>query len=77
MYVQGASLRGRPTPPATLAQGEKVHQIANWRLDNAKNPAAMLQEKTARTLHALRVADVVRTIPQVGYLFSYFDMLHS
>ena len=35
--------------------------IANWRLDNDKSPAAMLQEKTARTPHTLRVADVVRT----------------
>ena len=26
-YVQGASLRGRHTPPATLAQEGKVHQI--------------------------------------------------
>ena len=25
--VQGASLRGRPTPPATLPQKGKVHQI--------------------------------------------------
>ena len=25
--VQGASLRGRPTPPATLAQEGKVHEI--------------------------------------------------
>ena len=25
--LQGASLRGRPTPPATLAQEGKVHQI--------------------------------------------------
>ena len=24
--IQGASLRGRPTPPATLAQEDKVHQ---------------------------------------------------
>ena len=30
--------------------------VANWRLDNAKSPAAMLQEKTARTPHTLRVA---------------------
>ena len=51
--------------------------VANWRLDNAKSPAAMLQEKTARTPHTLRVADVVRTyIPQVGYLFSSFDLLY-
>ena len=26
-YVQGASLRGRPTPPAMLALEEKVHRI--------------------------------------------------
>ena len=25
--LQGASLRARPTPPATLAQGETVHQV--------------------------------------------------
>ena len=30
--------------------------VANWRLDNTKSPAAMLQEKTARTPHPLRVA---------------------
>ena len=35
--------------------------VANWRLDNAKGPAAMLQEKNARKPHTLRVADVVRT----------------
>ena len=50
--------------------------VATWRLDNAKSPAAMLQGKTARTPHTLRVAGVfaryarshaVRTyIPQVG-----------
>ena len=41
-------------------------------------PAAMLQEKTARALHTLRVADVVRTYArtQIGYLFSSFDMLY-
>ena len=27
IYIQGAPLRGRPTPPATLAQAGKVHQI--------------------------------------------------
>ena len=48
--------------------------VANRRFDNAKSPAAMLQEKNARTPHTLRIADVVRTcIPQVGYLFSYFN----
>ena len=46
--------------------------VANRRLGNAKSPAATLQEKTAatpaRTLHTLRVADVLRTyLPQVGY----------
>ena len=100
-YTQGASLRGRPTPPATLAhEGKKYIKLceankdprlnlvflmivtANRRLDNAKSPAAILQEKTAptpaRTPHTLRVADVVRTyIPQVGYYdsVSSFDML--
>ena len=80
MYgVQGAALRGRPTPAATLAKEDEVHQILqsgqrsmieysvlilNWRLDNAKSPAAMLQEKNARTPHTLRVADVVRTYPR-------------
>ena len=45
--------------------------VAHWRLDNAKSPVAMLQEKTARKPHTARVADVVRTyIPQVGYLVS-------
>ena len=29
--------------------------LANWRHDNAKSPAAMLQEKTARTPHTLCV----------------------
>ena len=74
MRVQGAPVRGWPTPPATLAQEEKVHQImrsgqrsmiecgfftmivvANWRLDNTKSPATMLQGKTARTPHTLCV----------------------
>ena len=60
--------------------------VANWRLDNAKSPAAMIQEKTARTPHTLCVAGgsaryprshAVRTyIPQVGHLFSSFDMLY-
>ena len=60
--------------------------VAHWRLGNARSPAAMLQEKTARTPHTLRVAGgsaryarshAVRThIPQVGYLFSSFDMLY-
>ena len=50
--------------------------VSNWRLDNTKSPAAMLQEKTARTPHTLRVAGgsaryarshAVRAyIPQVG-----------
>ena len=65
MYVQGASLRGRPTPPARLAEEGKVRKtpiinmrsgqrsmiersffiivVANWRLEDAKSPAAMLQ----------------------------------
>ena len=52
--------------------------VANWRLDNAKSPTAMLQEKTARKPQTLRVADVVRTyIPQVGYLFSCFDTWYA
>ena len=55
------------TPPATLAQEGKVHEImrsgqrsmidcsyfivvANWRLGNAKSPAAMLQVKAAGRL---------------------------
>ena len=57
--------------------------IANWRLDNAKSPAAMLQAKTARTPHTNRSdgtytrSHAVRTyIPQVGYLFSSLDMLY-
>ena len=62
MYVQGASHRGRHTPPTALAQEGKVHRItrsgqgstiecsfnivvASWRFNNAKSPAAMLQEK--------------------------------
>ena len=105
--VQGASHRGRPTPPATLAQKGKKYiklceanrgprlnlvliVIANRRLDNAKSPAAMLQEKTAPTSartphHTIRVADVVRTyIPQIGYycctyfpiqIFSFFVLV--
>ena len=57
-----------------------ISVVANWRLDNAKSPAAMLQEKTARAPHTLRVAGgcracvslyarshAVRThIPEVG-----------
>ena len=51
--------------------------VANWRLDNAKSPAAMLQEKTARTPHTLRLPGGCRTyIPQVRYLFSFFDMMY-
>ena len=61
--------------------------VANSRFDNAKSPAAMLQEKTAQTPHTLRVAGgsarcarshTVRThMPLVGYeyLFSSFDIL--
>ena len=30
--------------------------VANWRLDNTNSPVAMLQEKTPRTPHTLRVA---------------------
>ena len=83
-YLQGPSLRGRPTPPATLVQEGKVRQttmqsgqrsvieysffmidrittVANWRLDIAKSPAAMLQEKTARTPCTLRFAGGCRT----------------
>ena len=33
-----------------------MNVITNWRLGNAKSPAAKLQEKTARTPHTLRVA---------------------
>ena len=52
--------------------------VVNWRLDIAKSPAAMLEEKAARKPHTLRVADVVRTyIPQVGYLFSSFDTSYA
>ena len=56
--------------------------VANWRLDNAKSPTAMLQAKTARTPHTnssdgtYTRSHAVRTyIPQVGYLFSSLDML--
>ena len=35
--------------------------VANWRLDNAESLAAMLQEKTARTPHTLRIAGGCRT----------------
>ena len=59
---------------------------ANWRLDNARSPVVMLQEKTARTPYTLRVAGgtardarshAVRTyIPQIGRLFSSCDMLY-
>ena len=52
--------------------------VANCRLDNAKSPAAMLQEKTARKSQTLRVADVVRTdIPQVGYIFYSCDTWYA
>ena len=48
--------------------GFLVIVVANWRLDNAKSPGAMLQEKAAWKPHTFRVADVVRAyIPQVGY----------
>ena len=60
--------------------------VANWRLDNAKGPAAMLQEKTARAPHTLCVASesahyarshAIRHTPgiTIGYLFSSFDIL--
>ena len=54
--IQGASIRGRHSPPATLAQEGKRSKLCevdmgprfvvgvNWRLDNAKSPAVMLQE---------------------------------
>ena len=62
-HIQGASLRGRHTPPATLAQEGKIVWSgrrecpclivsANWRLENAKSPAAMLQENNPQTPHA-------------------------
>ena len=35
--------------------------VTNWRLDNAKSPAAMIQEKTARTPHTLLIAGGCRT----------------
>ena len=37
-----------------------VNVFANWRLDNAKSPAAMLQGKAARKPHTLRVANALR-----------------
>ena len=55
MNIQGVSLRGRHTPPATLAQEGKLVwsgqrfmidckcTLATW---NAKSPAAMLQENS-------------------------------
>ena len=83
---QGASLSGRHSPPATLAQEGVVQQImrsgqrsviycsftcsftivvANWRLDNAKSPVAMLEEqKAAPTPHI----QYVSTTPYV-FLF--------
>ena len=103
--IQGASLRGRPMSPATLAQEGRVHHImrsgqrsmigysfffmiavANWRLDKAKSPAAMLQEKTGRTPRTLRdgsarytrshaVRTYIHTYPRWWYLFPSFDML--
>ena len=52
-------------------------EVATWRLENAKSPAAMLQEKTAQTPHTLRVEDVVRTYtPQVRFLIFSSGMLH-
>ena len=55
--------------------------VTHCRLDNAKSPTAMLQEKTARTPHTFRIAGgsalyarshAVRTyIPQVGYLLLF------
>ena len=59
--------------------------VLNWRLDNAKSPAAMLREKTARTPHTLRVAGgsaryarshaVRRYIPQMGDNFLFMICL--
>ena len=52
--------------------------VANWRIDDAKSPDAMLQEETARKPHTLRVADVVRTyITQVECLFCPFDTWYA
>ena len=84
VHTYKASPRGWPTTPATLAQKGKVRQLMRRGqrsiieyvfFNNAKGPA-MLQGKTARTPHTLRVAGVfaryarshaVRTyIPQVG-----------
>ena len=52
--VQGASLRGRHSPPANACSGRKnintyevrfiIDSRCNWRLENAKSPAAMLRE---------------------------------
>ena len=67
MSLHGASLRGRHSPRATLAQEGKIYVMcsgqrggphdlliigANWRLENAKSPAAMLQENNPQTPHA-------------------------
>ena len=61
-----------------IDQNFLVIVLAHWQLDNANSPAALLQEKTARKPHTLRVADVVRTyIPQVGYLFSSFHTWYA
>ena len=40
---------------------DRTAVVANWRLDNSKSPAAMLQEKAARTPYTLRVAGGCRT----------------
>ena len=62
--MQGASLRGRHTPPATLAQEGNIDRVnrtkkgpflvvsVKWRLENAKSPAAMLQQINPQTPHA-------------------------
>ena len=57
LIAQGPSVRGRHSPPAMLAQEGKIEILlceadrcpwlivgANWRLENAKSLAAMLQE---------------------------------
>ena len=55
--IQGASLRGRHTPPATLAQEGKIVWSGqrecrcliaseSWRLENPKSPATILEKRT-------------------------------
>ena len=82
--VQGASLRKEKYHQITMRSGQWsmieysffMIVVANWRLDNAKRPPAMLQEKTARTARTLRLPVGCRTyVHTPGRVCTYFLLL--